>query len=199
MPRSFSCSSLILSTALLLQACGENPPELPTNAAMARQEAAVSSPGTVSISSNPDAASVDAALAAIYEAISHAPGEQPDWARMGRLFPPHARLVLPPIDGEPLTSWTMEEFAQEFFNPEDIQQGFHEREIARRAEAFGNMVHVWSTYESRYLPTDPEPFEVGINSFQLAKHNGQWQVVSVIWDVVRPGTPLPKEYTKTRD
>jgi hypothetical protein len=199
MSRSFLCSSLALSAALLLQACGGELAELPATAAMGRQDSAVKAPGTFIPSPNPDTASVDAILAAAYEAITHAPGEQPDWDRLRQLFHPQSRLVLPPTEGEPLISWTLEEFAQGAFSTEDIQQGFHEREIARRTEAFGNMVHVWSTYESRYLPTDPEPFEVGINSWQLVKHEGQWQVINVFWDVVRPGTPLPNKYTKTRD
>jgi hypothetical protein len=47
------------------------------------------------------------------------------------------------------------------------ENGFYEKEIARRTEQFGNIAHVWSIYacravalrrrESRHNETDPEP------------------------------------------
>jgi hypothetical protein len=47
--------------------------------------------------------------------------------------------------------------------------GFVERELARRTERFGNVVHAWSTYEGRFTaPGAPraEPLR-GVNSIQL--------------------------------
>ena len=45
--------------------------------------------------------------------------------------------------------------------------GFHEVEIHRVTEEYGQIAHAFSTYESRRLASDPEPFARGINSIQL--------------------------------
>ena len=34
--------------------------------------------------------------------------------------------------------------------------GFYEYEIARKVEEFGHVVHVWSTFESKYSKKDEE-------------------------------------------
>ena len=72
--------------------------------------------------------------------------------------------------------------------------GFHERELARRVEAFGNIAHVWSTYESRYTAQDPAPFSRGINSFQFVRHQGRWWVVTIFWDVECQDNPIPGQH-----
>ena len=54
------------------------------------------------------------------------------------------------------------------------KSGFYKTEIARRVEHFGSIAHVWSTYESRRDPSDPEPFMRGINSIQLFNDGKHW-------------------------
>ena len=54
------------------------------------------------------------------------------------------------------------------------KSGFYKTEIARRVEHFGSIAHVWSTYESRRDPGDPEPFMRGINSIQLFNDGKHW-------------------------
>ena len=72
--------------------------------------------------------------------------------------------------------------------------GFYEREIARRTDCFGNVCHVFSTYESRHSPADAKPFERGVNSIQLLRDGSRWWIASVAWDAERPDNPLPTEY-----
>lgn len=63
---------------------------------------------------------------------------------------------------------------------------FYEAEIARRIDLFGNIAHVWSSYEARRSPDDPEPERRGINSIQLfCDADGRWKIVSMIWDNAR--------------
>jgi hypothetical protein len=73
-------------------------------------------------------------------------------------------------------------------------EGFYETEIARRSDAFGSIVHVFSTYEARHHPDDPGPFRRGINSIQLLRDGDRYWVVSVYWDTEREGTPIPPSY-----
>ena len=73
-------------------------------------------------------------------------------------------------------------------------EGFYEKEVARRTELFGQIAHVWSTYESRHDPRDREPFMRGINSIQLLNDGKRWWIVTVYWDSERPDNPLPPQY-----
>ena len=74
--------------------------------------------------------------------------------------------------------------------------GFFEREISPQApRRYGNIVHVFSTYESRRTADLSErPFARGINSIQLLKDGARWWVVSIFWDSERPGNEIPATY-----
>jgi hypothetical protein len=78
--------------------------------------------------------------------------------------------------------------------PAVAKQGFFEREIARRVEQFGDLAQVFSTYESRHAPSDPKPFQRGINAIQLLQSGGRWWLVTVYWQDETPERPLPAEY-----
>ena len=72
--------------------------------------------------------------------------------------------------------------------------GFFEKEVARRVEQFGNIAHVWSTYESRHTNDAPEPYIRGINSIQLFNDGARWWVMNVYWQAETPTGPLPADY-----
>jgi hypothetical protein len=77
--------------------------------------------------------------------------------------------------------------------------GFTEREIARRMERFGNIVHAWSTYEGRFTaPGAPtaEPIR-GINSIQLTSDGTRWYVLSISWEAERADLKIPAEYLRS--
>jgi prevent-host-death family protein len=54
-------------------------------------------------------------------------------------------------------------------------------------------VHVFSTYESRKTK-DGQPFQRGINSIQLIKDGNRYWVVTILWDVETPTSPIPASY-----
>jgi hypothetical protein len=74
--------------------------------------------------------------------------------------------------------------------------GFFEHGIANRVEEFGNLVSVWSTYESRHAQDDPKPFARGVNSLQIVHAQGRYWIASILWDDERPGVTLPDKYLK---
>jgi hypothetical protein len=74
------------------------------------------------------------------------------------------------------------------------ERGFFEVEIARTVEEWGQLAHVFSTYESRRNATDEAPFARGINSFQLFNDGSRWWVVSIFWQQESPAAPIPAEY-----
>ena len=71
---------------------------------------------------------------------------------------------------------------------------FLQREAARRIDCYGNVCHVFSTYESRHTPSDEKPFARGINSVQLVNDGKRWWIASVTWDTERPDNPIPSDY-----
>jgi hypothetical protein len=74
------------------------------------------------------------------------------------------------------------------------RNGFFETETHRVTERYGNVLHAFSTYDSRHTAEDAEPFARGINSIQLFHDGTRWWVVTVFWDAERPGNPIPAEY-----
>src|ERR1700719_3953244 len=114
-----------------------------------------------------DVASPDAILAAAYDVISGAAGQERDWDRMRSLFYPGAQLIRTAVKKEGGLSAT-------FLTPEDYivragsyfkKNSFFEREIAR-----------------------------GINSFQLFFDGTRWWIITIYWSEETTQTPLPPEF-----
>jgi len=146
-----------------------------------------------------DVESIDAIIAATYDVISGPAGERRDWERERSLFYPGARLIPTAtvagrndVELAPLTLDVDGYIAR--VEPLFEKSGFYETEIARRVEQFGSIAHVWSTYESRHDPSEPEPFMRGINSIQLFYDGKRWWVLSIYWQHESPQQPLPKQY-----
>lgn len=149
------------------------------------------------MASERDTVGVDEIIAALYETISHEPGARPDWERMRRIFADGARLI-PPAgrDGVPMRL-SLDEFrerVEESIEAQGGSKGFREVEVARRTEAFGRVLHAWSTYESRRTTEDELPFARGINSIQMVRTGDGWRIVTVLWDAETPESPIPERY-----
>ena len=145
-----------------------------------------------------DVASVDSTVAALYDVISGPAGKKRDWDRMRSLFIPGARLI-------PTGKRQSGEISSRVLTVEDYingsskaleEGGFFEKEIARRTELYGNIAHVFSTYDSRRKAEDPKPFARGINSIQLMNDGKRWWIVTVFWQGEGPDNPLPEKYLK---
>lgn len=143
-----------------------------------------------------DVATPDAIIKVLYDVISGDKGQPRDWDRFRSLFAPGARLMPTGVDSAGkggMRIWTPEEFVA-MAGPRFQEMGFFEREISRKTERFGNVLHAFSTYESRRLQADPKPFSRGINSIQLFTDGTRWYVVTIFWDAERPGNQIPRQY-----
>jgi hypothetical protein len=145
-----------------------------------------------------DVATMDSTIAALYDVISGPPGKR-DWDRFRSLFVPGARLI-------PTGRRQTGEVGSRVLTPDEYVQrsaplleknGFFEREISRRVEKFGNIAHVFSTYESRRAKDDAKPFARGINSIQLMNDGKRWWIVTVFWQAEDEKNPLPAEYLRS--
>ena len=141
-----------------------------------------------------DGDSIEIVTKAVYEVISGPAGQARNGDRFRARFAPGGRLVAVRVTaGKPAAvSMTPDEFATR--NAAASQtSAFYESELARRVEVFGNIAHVFSTYESRRAPGE-KPFARGINSFQLVKDGDAWKVVTILWDSEREGNAIPEKY-----
>jgi hypothetical protein len=144
-----------------------------------------------------DVASPDAILAATYDVISGPATQKRDWDRFRSLFVPGARLI-PAVAKKTGGGYETRVIApDQYATSADAyfqKNGFAEREISRKSERYGNIMQIFSTYESRHDASDPQPFARGINSFQLFYDGTRWWVVTIFWQEETPDNPLPKEF-----
>jgi hypothetical protein len=176
---------LVLVTSLAFAQQAKSNPE------MSKQQSTTSAPEP---RGNPeDVKSMDAIVAALYNVISGPPGER-DWQRFHALFTPDAVLAT--------VSKREGKIRREIMTPDDYvrmagpyfaKNGFFEREASRSTQTFGNIAHLFSTYESRHT-REAEPFARGINSIQLLNDGQRWWVLSILWDEEGPDNPIPPEY-----
>lgn len=141
-----------------------------------------------------DTATIESLIAAVYDSVS---GKRPNWDRMRALFHPDARFIPPARDGNPAAAITFEQYKERALKGMEslpADQGFYEREIAHKIETFGNVAHVWSSYESRRKPDDAAPFTRGINSIQFVRDQERWWVLTILWDAERADNPIPDKY-----
>jgi len=143
-----------------------------------------------------DVTSMDGIIKALYDVISGPAGQKRDWDGMRSLFIPGARLI--PTTRQPSGQITTRVLDVEGYisgsGPSLEKNGFFEKEVARQTETFGNIAHVFSTYESRRNSDDPKPFARGINSIQLTNDGNRWWVVTIFWQAESPSAPLPAKY-----
>ena len=184
---------LALSTTALAQAAATAAPVRPAGSIAGHSGWPVAKPE--------DVKSPEAILNAVYSVISGGKGEPRDWDRMRSLFIPDARLI-PAVAASAANGGAAHSDAVvlsvdgyiERSNGRLTSDGFFEHSVHNEIEQFGNIVQVWSTYESRHALDDAKPFARGINSFQLLKDGDRYWVVNIFWDSESPTKPIPAKY-----
>ncbi|TYA71585.1 hypothetical protein [Seonamhaeicola marinus] len=139
---------------------------------------------------------IDNMIKTLYGSISGEKGKARNWKQFKYLFHKDAKLI---PSGENREG----DFKIRYMSPDDyikssgkwlVQNGFIEKEIHREIQQFGNLVHVFSTYESYKSAADEKPFMRGINSIQLLFDNNRWWIVNIYWTNESRYNPIPKAY-----
>ncbi len=180
--KSFLLAVALLSVSTMLRAQqAQEPPPLSSRVPASKPD---------------DVKSVDSIVHALYDVISGPAGDR-DWNRFRSLFVPEARL----------TSAAKGQSGSIFLaDVEGYVKGaggyfkthpFFESSIVNRIEKFGNVVHVFSSYESRNARGE-KPFARGVNSIQLFNDGSRWWVISILWDEETPANPLPPELVSAK-
>ncbi|MEO6226160.1 MAG: hypothetical protein ABIO80_09980 [Sphingomicrobium sp.] len=140
-----------------------------------------------------DLAGIDSAVRGVYDVISGPPGQKRDFDRMRAMFASGATMKATSPTG--VHGGSVEDYIKR--NAAILEkEGFTERELGRRVEAWGGLATVWSAYDGR--TADGKFHERGINSMQLAKVDGKWLVASILWQEETPQNPLPKDLLRKR-
>ncbi len=174
------CFSLFAGSAVAQKPAAETPKHVEVPAVAARAE---------------DVSTIDGVMKAFYEVISGPKGQARQWSRDRTLYIPDIRFVAMAEDkaGKPVAQIATHQQFVDYADPVMLKEGFFESEIYRVTQRFGNIAHVFSTYESR-LTKDGPVIARGINSVELFWDGKRWWIASNIWDDERADNPLPKEY-----
>ncbi len=141
-------------------------------------------------------ATLDSTIETLYTVISGDKGFERDWALFKHLFHKNAKLIPTGKDKEG------KQIAR-YMTPDDyinssgkwlVENGFHEVEINREVQTFGNITQVFSTYESFKNKDDDKPFMRGINSIQLLNDGERWWIINIYWMQETKDNPIPEEY-----
>tara|TARA_R110002049_G_scaffold174462_4_gene341659 strand:- start:535 stop:1044 length:510 start_codon:yes stop_codon:yes gene_type:complete len=139
---------------------------------------------------------LDSTIETLYAVISGEKGVERNWKLFKYLFKPDAKLI-------PSGKNKEGEFMVRYMKPDDyvkgsgkwlVENGFFEKEIYRKTDGFGNIAHVFSTYESFKSNADEQPFMRGINSIQLVYDGHRWWIVNIFWTQETKYNLIPKTY-----
>lgn len=139
---------------------------------------------------------LDSTIKTLYAVISGEKDEARNWELFKFLFKPDAKLI-------PSGKNDKGDIMVRYMKPDDyvknsgkwlVENGFFEKEIHRKVNAFGNIAQVFSTYESFKYDTGDKPFMRGINSIQLLNDGERWWIINIYWTQETEENPIPKKY-----
>jgi hypothetical protein len=138
---------------------------------------------------------LETTLNALYASISFTSGTKPRLDVLRALFLPQGLLINNNTPATPVVM-SVEEFCGvvETAMASGNLTEFHEKEVARIIEVFGNIAHVFSTYEARFDEASVEPFSVGINTIQFIRTGGKWLVSAMAWNDQTAEERIPAGY-----
>lgn len=143
-----------------------------------------------------DVASLDAIITASYASLSHAAGKKADLERFRSLFRPGAVLMTVGNEAAGIKTGTIEQMTKMLESTQHPERAHFEMELARRTEQWGNLAHVWSTYQSRGEGNEHSSIVRGINSISLVNDGQRWWIVSAQWRNESKTQAIPRRYLR---
>jgi hypothetical protein len=126
--------------------------------------------------------SIAEVLEQLYQVISFEEGGEPSFSGLQHVFSKHARITRVSPEGTDYMDLSgFLEMVRSMFEA-GAYTSFHEFELARRVQSFGNMAQVWSLYETRCHRLARDALNRGVNSIQLLRESEGWRVVALLWD-----------------
>ena len=140
-----------------------------------------------------DVSTIDGIIKAFYETISGGKGVERQWSRDKTLYLPDVRFVaMSETDGKIRPSVMNHSNYVNSSNDFFVNEGFTEKEIGRITRKFGNIAHVFSSYE--FWTEGKTEKTRGVNSIELFWDGTRWWISAVSWDEERENNKIPKEF-----
>lgn len=142
---------------------------------------------------SPDDAAIKKAVDDAYTWISFKKGTKPDYEKIHDYFIPQAQLI--DFRNDSLEILPLDQFVTAYKGMVESGQiqSFYEEELYGKTDQFGRVAQRLSSYKT-YINTMDSISERGVNSFQLIKTPAGWRVSGIIWDIEKPGKPIPDKY-----
>lgn len=135
----------------------------------------------------------EAAVSALWRALSNDPGARADAVTLRRLF--HEEAVIfggrYKDDRPAVRRSAVVDFLKA--NERVSETGFYECEVHRVVQAYDRFAVAYSVVESRTDKAAKAADFVGVNSVQLYRDGAQWKILSLYYHVEKPGLPIPLE------
>lgn len=128
-----------------------------------------------------DLRSIQKLIRELYQSICFDRKQAPDWTTLQSQFWDQAQLVRAGLNG--IEHYDLQRFR--YWVEGARSNGlvsFQEEEIDASTHIMGNLAHRASHYKATIEGGSIQ----GVNSIQLLKHQGQWKIVSMLWDVPPP-------------
>jgi hypothetical protein len=141
-----------------------------------------------------DVTTIDGIVRAFYDVVSGPAGAAPDRARDESLHFEGARIGMSRrrTNGEPVfLTMDLAGYYERFGGVRS--SAFHEWEIHRELQQFGNVAQVWSTYVASETPNGA-PIARGINSIHLFHDGQRWWITGWIDERESEENPLPPRF-----
>ncbi len=124
----------------------------------------------------------------LYDQVTFPKGSTPDWQHIRTLFIADAVISMRTSKEEDRTlsldGWILD-FVN-FIHDRDIKSsGFEEKVVKTKSMVFGDIAHVLVLYTALIPGVSKSPHE-GVDSFHLARINGEWKIISILNEIPGP-------------
>ena len=130
----------------------------------------------------------------LYDLVTFDAGTTPDWERVRALFLDEAVVVLRTGRDE-MSVFSVDGFVDDFvafIEEADVEKtGFTERILGMKSFVYGDIAHVLVLFESHIPGSGRDPHE-GIDSFELIRREGRWQIASITNERPTEDNPIPE-------
>ncbi|EGV42407.1 hypothetical protein BZARG_2323 [Bizionia argentinensis JUB59] len=139
---------------------------------------------------------IDAIITELYAVNSGKKGYDRNWTDYKYLFYPGAKIIPTgrSLDGNHLAKYMSADEYKDVSGEWLKSKGYIEKEIHRKMDVFGNIAHVFSTFQVYHSEDDPYPAMRGIKSIQLLNDGMRWWIINVYWMQETPVKPIPRDY-----
>ncbi len=140
-----------------------------------------------------DDTNLDHVVNTIYSEIGFDKEKPVDFDRMAEIFAPGAILSQPARDGREVHGFDefMDSLRKFSSNPKAIEDGFHERILARQTSTFGDTAQVQVAFHAFVGAPEDGRGNRGIDSISLVRLEGNWRVIAIATEYSTPEQPLP--------